>query len=681
MSSNSFVTNDTTTIRVGRDAVEVKRLAPEPVFRPALPRHEATFLRAFSRAEDAGLINEVPPEEMIRALSRAIADDPKTAVARIESGISELTTDIADVSVLRLTFSCLSVLPGDQPRGAATGGRPTQVPDPLEDLDEAADNLGLRVLTFENVKHLQDWCADAIARSLTRAKRRGRPQEIAATGTRRPISVSLVLLKFEDGTPSQWVPLVSDGISRLSVCAAGVLGVVDKAPEVAARKIAETLVAASVLNGESRSNDLVRRMQRNYQKQVERYENHVTEDGPDEVGVQIRQFLTLPADLYLLATESGTAEPHALETAMQGIVSDTHTGVDGWDPEDKSRHTIMRALAKMVEVDAISETFHSLCSGRVPAAVVDEVHEPEEGVRDDRVLLRRAVSILAVLAGQENFELLKKALREFGGHPQLTVNQVVEYIAPLVCEPWGTNKPMTKAWNYGGPVLPGLRYTDLVPVHPVDYLDLVEVAIDDDSTEEEVEAACFELALAGGTALLADGVLTTAVVGGSGGARTKLAFRGPVNAAIDALTETEEGLTLLAIGANEFNPQGRADKSRLPDVDFGKRDRIQRDGQHIPVAVTEVRIAELAAEGDPARATNGDDADEPEDDQKEQSPGDIIRALAESLPDGAHNLLKQIREVRDLSRQSNESTGLSEDDRDTIHDDLSEALKIIGRLS
>lgn len=667
-------------VRVGRDDVEVKRLAPEPVEHAALGRHEALFLRSFTRAEQAGLISSAPPEDMVRAFARSIAEDPKTVVGRLETGITMLSTDIADVSVIRTVFSCFGVLPGDQPRGAATGGRPTQAPDPAEDPEVVEENLGLRALVFEDLDHLRRWCSDAIARSLVRAKKRGRPQEIASTGTRRPISVSMVLLQFEDGTPDQWVPMASDGISRLSVCLAGVLDLVDKDPTVAAKTIVDTLLPSNALTSASRSNDLARRMQRQHHKQVEAYEEHVTDDGPDEEGIRIRQFLTLPADVYLLATDSETGEPHTMESAMQGVVSDTHTGVDGWAPEDQARHTVIRALTKMLENGDVTETFYGLCTGRAnPDVVDDEIHPSEDDVDESKVLLRRAVSIMAVLSSQVMFDILKKGLREFGGHRQLTLNQVVEYIAPLVCEPWGTRKPMTKAWNYGGPVLADLRYTTLVPKHPANYLDLVEVALDEDSSDDEVDAARLELALAGGTALLADGVLTTAVVGGSGGSKTKLDFRGAVNTTIDALTQTDEGLTLLAIAANAFNPAQKAEKSRLPAVDMEREDRVQRDKAKVVVGVTEKQIATLAAEGDPTRATNKDDEDDDSSDE-EQTEEELLQELAAELPEAAQAFLKDVEQVKHLRDQTGATTGLSEEDLDALHDVLMAAIKLIGKL-
>ncbi|QBF47637.1 hypothetical protein [Janibacter limosus] len=667
-------------IRVGREEVAVKRLAPEPATYAPLARHEAQFLRSFDRAEAAGLISNAPPEGMVRAFARSIAEDPKRVVDRLETGITMLSTDIADVSVLRTVFSCFAVLPGDQPRGAASGGRPTQAPDPIEDSDAAEDHLGLRTLVFEDLEHLRRWCADSIGRSLVRAKKRGRPLEIAATGTRRPISVSMVRVQFEDGTPEQWVPMASDGISRLSVCLAGVLDLVDKDTTVAAKSIVETLIPTNVLTASSRSNDLVRRMQRQHHKHVEVYEGRVTEDGPDERAISIRQFLSLPADVYLLATHTESGEPHAMESAMQGVVSDTHTGVDGWAPEDQARHTVVRALTKMLDNGDITDAFHGLCTGRVDPEVVDEqIHPSHDDVDNSKVLLRRAVSIMAVLGSQTTYDVLKRNLREFGGHQRLTLNQVVEYIAPLVCEPWGTDKPMTKAWNYGGPVLPELRSAVLEPTHPADYLDLVELIFDKDADEDEVEAAALELALAGGTALLADGVLTTAVVGGSGGSKSKLDYRGAINTTIGSLTATEEGLTLLAIAANTFKPAQKAEKSRLPALDMAREDRIQRDKAKAVVGVTEKQIATLAAQGDPGRATNKDSENEEPGDGG-QTEEELLLDLASALPDAAQDLLKDVEEVRRLHDRVGATTGLSEEDIDAFHDALMQANKLIGKL-
>lgn len=666
------------TIRVGREDIEVKRLAPEPSKHPQMPRHEATFIRAFERAQSNALLSTVPDVQMIRAFSRATSEAPKAVVGRIESGITTLSTDIADVSVLRTAMSCLSVLPGDQPRGAATGGRATQVPDPVENIEESEAHDGLRVLIFNNPQHVRDWSADAIARSLERAKKRGRQSDIGATGTRRPISVSMVLIEFEDGTASQWVPMASDGISRLSVCAASILGVIDKKPEDAAKVVATALVPDN-LDEASGSHELVRNMAKHHTKWVNEYLDHVTDEGPDEDGVRIRQYLVLPADVYLLAVDSETGDPHEMESAMQGIVSDTHTDVDGWAPEDQARHAVIRALTQMVENDMISEDFYRLCTGRAPATVSDEIFEPEDGVSEDQVLLRRAVTILALLLDGDMYSTFKRALRQFGGHGRLDLAKTVNYMAPLVCEPWGTAKPITRAWAYGGPVPPALESMSLIPQHPADYLDLVDIALDEDDPDA-AEAARVELALAGGTALLADGVLSAALVGGAGGSKESIAFRGPVNVAVDALTKTEDGLTILALAANNFSPTVEADKARPPQIDHEKSDKVKRDGTGKPHRVTLRQIADLAVQGDPSRKTDksGDNDPMPKVEEDDEQ---MLRRLAAGLILTVHNLKQDVDQV--VSQQDTAggaSTGLSQDDKNTMLADLTPALTTIAGL-
>lgn len=665
-------------IRVGREDIEVKRLAPEPSKHLQMSRHEATFIKAFERAEAVGHLPAVPDEQMIRAFSRATSEAPKAVVGRIESGITTLSTDIADVSVLRTAMSCLGVLPGDQPRGAATGGRATQVPDPVENIEESEALEGLRVLTFEDPQHLRDWSADAIARSLERAKKRGRQGDIGATGTRRPISVSMVLIEFEDGTASQWVPMASDGISRLSVCAASILSVIDKKAEDAAKVVAAALVPDNLDEG-SGSHDLVRNMAKHHTKWVNEYHDHVTEDGPDENGVRIRQYLVLPADVYLLAVDSETGDPHEMESAMQGIVSDTHTDVDGWAPEDQARHTVIRALTQMVENEQISEDFYRLCTGRAPASVSDDIFEPEQGVSDDKVLLRRAVTIMAILLDRDTYTTFKRALRQFGGHGRLDLAKTVNYVAPLVCEPWGTAKPITKAWGYGGPVPPALESMSLIPQHPANYLDLVDLALDEDDPDA-AEDARVELALAGGTALLADGVLSAALVGGTGGSKEPINFRGPVNAAVDALTRTEDGLTVLALAANNFSPTVEADKARPPQIDHEKADKVKRDGTGKPHRVTLRQIADLAVQGDPSRKTDKGAGNNPKPKIKEDDE-QMLRRLAADLVVTVHNLKQDVDQV--VSQQGiagGVSTGLSPEDKAAMLADLTPALTTIAGL-
>ncbi|MDO9398966.1 MAG: hypothetical protein Q7T71_20665, partial [Herbiconiux sp.] len=336
------------------------------------------------------------------------------SATRIRTGIVTDRTDSADIAVIRTTFSPLTVLPAEQPRGGAAGGRPGQVREPVEGANPDAHRLGLRTLVFDNTSHLRDWCTDALLRSLTRAIARGRPEEIAATGVRRPVAASMTLLQFDDGTASQWVPMLSDGISRLSVCAAGLLGQLgqlDHDPAAAAEVMALRMLPVGGLTATSSAHELARQMRRNHHTVALEYDRHVDEDGVDEQGVTMRQFLTLPADLHLLATDPWTGQPHPMELAMESVVSDFHTGVDGWVPEDNSRHTAKRALKRLVRSGSLDEELFGLCANTVDireAALLQSTGPAPEAVATtpantsadlDRLLLRRAVTIMATLLG------------------------------------------------------------------------------------------------------------------------------------------------------------------------------------------------------------------------------------------------------------------------------------------
>jgi hypothetical protein len=683
------------TVHIGRDEVEVTRLAHAPFMQRAGLDDETRFVSAFRDATSTGTLPAHPPESLSRAFARASIIDPEVATTRIRNGIVTDLTDSADISVLRSAFSPLTVLPGEQPRGGAAGGRPGQVREPGEGSDAHAARLGLRVLAFDDTDHLRDWCADALTRSLTRAHKRGRPEEIAATGVRRPVAAYMALLQFDDGTASQWVPMLSDGISRLAVCAAGLLGLLDQDPTSAAETVARHLLPVHTLTPTSSAHELARRMRRNHQTSLDTYARHLDEDGVDEDGVRMRQFMTLPVDLHLLAVDAVTGEAHPMEPAMESVVSDCHTGVDGWAHEDDSRHCALRAIKRLVRAGLLGQDLFDLCANRAdletstllrqpPSPGLDAPHDHTshdaevDPVDRDKLLLRRAVTVMSTLLGPATYPGLKSALRATSGLPRLTLNQVVDFVAPLVCEPWGTMKPITRAWAYGGPVPTWIRETSLRPVHPADYLALVAIALDPRVSEADTTAARLELALAGGTALLADGVLTTALVGGSGSASTPLPFRGSVSAAVDALTGTEEGLTALAVAANHFRPSRSARSARLPALDLDRPDKVARDGVGVPVRITETILAEYAA-----RAMDSDEPTSmPEAVASTQpTPLQNLQARARHLPADTRALLRDVELTKTLHDETGGPSGLSEHDLDTVHDALSRALKLAGRLT
>jgi hypothetical protein len=674
------------TIRVGKHIVEVARLATTPTLRSPVADDETAYISALRHAASTGQLPGEPPPSFARALARAGTDSPEVATTRIRTAMVTNLTDTADIAVVRTAFSPFTVLPGEQPRGGSAGGRPGQVREPREGFDTQATQLGLRVLAFNDPEHLRAWCADALSRSLTRAIKRGRPGEIAATGVRRPVLAAMTLVQFTDGTASQWIPMISDGISRLAVCGAGLLDRLDDDPVLAAHAIAQVLLPVTGLKSTSPAHELARRMRRNHQTFVAEYRRHLdAEDGPDESGVRMRQFLTLPADLHLLATDPASRNPHPMESAMEVVVSDQHTGVDGWGHEDDSLHTTLRALKRLVNDGHLDHDFFDLYANRTDlrdSGLLEsstDHHERADNldhVDNDRLLLRRAVTLMAALLGQPRYRQLKAALMTVSGRRSLTMHQVIDFVAPLVCEPWGTLKPITRAWAYGGPVPTWIRDTSLKPAHPNDYLTLVEIALSPTAPIPAVTAARLELALAGGTALIADGVLTSALVGGSGSARTPLPFRASVNATVEALTLTEEGLTALAVAANHFHPSRSATTARLPSIDLDQPDRVARDGVGMPIRTTETILANYAAQGHTAT-----DEPDPAEASTEPTPLQNLQARAQHLPSDTRALLRNVELTKALHDETGGPSGLSNHDLDAVHDSLSQALKLAGRLT
>lgn len=161
------------------------------------------------------------------------------------------------------------------------------------------------------------------------------------------------------------------------------------------------------------------------------------------------------------------------------------------------------------------------------------------------------------------------------------------------------------------------------------------------------------------------------MVGGSGGSRFALAFRGSVDAVVAALTRTEEGLTQLALAANAFRPARLARDARLPSVDMTSADRIARDGLGFALPVTQKQIAQLAAAADSEHEDgegdrSGSGSDEP-------TPEGLLQRLAAALPSSSSAVRKQFEDV--LSRQETlrAPTALSSEDRRAILENLQAA--------
>ena len=523
------------TLRIGKEMVKVVSYAPEPSL-VTLARHEASFIKTLTTAMDG----RAPETGLIRTLSRSVADPEKT-LAKIDAPLDWTGTAHGPVISVRTDVLACGVLPGPQPRGR-TGRDHRSTSEPTVEHTEK----GQIRLAFESIDHFVRWLQDSIARTMARAIKRGRHLEIAATGVRRDVACHLAVLSFRDGSADQDVMLVRDGISRWTSAHVLRLGLAATAPAEAAAQIVNDLVPKAKLVTTTDTRALSKQMHVVATKVQQEYDDNITPTGPTERAILLRQASRMPATIHLARRDEGPG----LAAAIDRIVADVHTDVEKWDEEDADYHQVRTVLEAMHDNGTLSDELYDLLN--------DTEGSP----------LRRAVDLAAFAMG-EGFESIKTEMRNQGIFKAVWARRVTELMGPVVTEPWSQIKGVGTVWGYDG-ALPVLGRT-MIPSHPNDYLDLVGPALEGD------EDARDELRIAGSIALISNGIVTTSIIGGPGGAKRD---RMSLNRLFGTLSKTEEGLIQLAIAANTFDPASMVNP--IPAVDMSREDKVQRDGAGAP---------------------------------------------------------------------------------------------------
>lgn len=635
--------------------VDIERLAPEVSDEPSATSAEC--FDAVRQARGEHLEPRPLPKDVARVIALAVTERGPAVIDRLRSGLTITSTQPADVVSMRALSAAPLILPSNQPRGASDGGRRLQADDPVE--IPASETSGFRTLRFRDARYLREWVTDIVQRSLAGAAETDKHRAIIATGVRRPIVTAPTLIEFENRSAAQWVLMAHDGITRLSLCHAALRQVHHRDPVAAAEAIGAWLVPESIAPKASATALLTSR-RRSFGQFVDRYRAGLVDGEPNEDAVWVRQHLHLPIDLHLAASDPQTGALVPLQPAMESIVADAHTGVTPWKKPDFRLHSTQRAVRLLAE------------RGHVTAEDADGLLRPSftgDPARRRRMLVR-GVDIVARFFHEDLYEEFKRALRDCSDARSLTSRQVMGALAPLICQPWGATRPAAEAWSYGGVAIPDLVDGTFRPTHPENYLDLVEAALEDGSDARS------ELVVAGGIALISDGLLSTSLVGGSGGARESLAFRGTIDETLSHLSRTREGLTALALAANHFDPTAHGSAAgRLPQVDLTAPDRMLRDGAGKPVWTTTQIIARQAA------ATRDTDA-KSEDEFSLPDAAAVLNDLVSRLPEIAHSVLVAIETIADLLSDDDApaTSGLAPEDRDVITQDLVESITTLARI-
>lgn len=670
-----------------RDHIDITRLNPAPAV-PDVKRAEQRALTAMARhAALAGF-----PAAAVRALVRSTVAQAELLDRLGSAADLESSTD-GEALLFPAGLNPFAVLTAPQPRSRSKG-RAAGVADP----GVTSTPQGLTVYTYDSPEHLRQQQTDNVRRSLGAGLKRKRHHEIIATGVRRPVLAEVARIEFRDGTPAQWAVFVRDGITRLSVELALLLDLTKKSPLIAAEKIGQAMVPVAELarlRGRPAAGDSTQKVSRTlieagmkaYKEQAKVYAANVDPDeNPTAEGLLIRQAGLLPARVAVRAFTSTGVMAH-VKDAMTSLVADQHTGTESWESEDESLFNVERALDLAVErrVSGLGQDVVDLFVGRVPYTDVDEVFMLSPA--PNRAGVRYMTSLFATLTHPDRYEGVKAALRAKQGQRSVYWKGYIGDVAPLANQHWADVKPMGKIWGYaGGPAPEQLVRRGITLRHPEDYLTLVAAAVAGD-----VDARA-ELCLAGGAALMSDGYITTAIIGGSGGAKSKLVWRGQPDELLRLLSSAEEGLTQLALAANAFDPAVKAVKAWVPLVDLDDPQKTRRDGIGTPLRLTEPDLAAMAAaaeaalkaaaaDGGGAGSASADgDSDDPADD--DITAEERLERLVESVPGAVARVAHLLEEIETVRTEAGmHGPAFSAEDVATLSNELMAAAMTLGRLA
>jgi hypothetical protein len=581
------------------------RLRPRPTTGAVRPRPGQAISKSLDEAT-AG-VTFTAPDNAGRVIART-ADDPQTARSQI-SGAFRVATPEGDLLAAHYEASTPMLLPGPQPRGMSG----TRVSDPVWPAPTIRD--GIPCYRFASLEHYRSTTAGDITRTVRDLRARNRSAEILATGVRQELATHLAYIVFDDGTPDQLVVLIRDGITRWTGCLMIALGIADNdrlTPQQVSEQIVDRLLPLVRLKGTTRTDAFhvaQHAARATWLREFTQDQQAARGDRPASLGqraIHLNQALVAPIRLYLPTEADGQ-----MIGAIDRMVADVHTGQQRWEEEDQSFRRALDILHAMHRQGVLTDDDLSL--------ILD--------VDPDQHPLDRAAHICKVLLHDE-YHAFKAEMRRQGEYGAVHLHHAVDLVATVLSRPWAGYKPMGSAWGYKGVL--DVAFPDSARValrSPDAYLDLVPLALDGDVD------AVRELRLVGAIALVANGRVTTSLLGGSGGAK-KQVRRITFSELFKGLVATEDGLTQLALAADWFHADDDPANDLLPAVDLDAEGSAAVDANnHVRNAakggVQSEQLADLAREGLESLG-QADDADtEPDVDPKLRARHEMELAIDE----------------------------------------------------
>ncbi|MFE3788904.1 hypothetical protein [Streptomyces goshikiensis] len=564
------------------------------------------------------------PEDAWHALARATAT-PETVTLQLRESqgthTSLLLEEHVDGATLRSVHTRVwlsELFPAIQPR---TGQELLAVDDPqVKGMAEEGKPQAILRYRYESLTHLKRHVQQTISTTLYR---NSYAESILARRVTRALIVHPVIYDFDDGTESVCALVARDGITRLA-SAWKVLAGPDSDPESVADLAVDTLLAQYSLSVNEPAKPLTQRMALGRQSRRKLLRDEFTREingvGANEPpplrAIQIAQSHLVPAHITVGAQAHERASLNAedvFDDALRSILASVHVEFKPWDTAAQNVEVAGRALKRVLHggsggrtVEDGMHAVYELGIGLRPASDTPHVYGnpsiPGNG-------LWRAIQLLHTLTRPAVFEELRSRAKEIKGDRRMSDKGYAGLLGPIVDYPWRSSKKSAaqqarNAWSNGGILFKEVLEDGWAPIVTDDFTKLVEPAL------KGSRDARLTLALAGGTALIADKLLTRNVGSSVGRTRTpgKVPFRGDVHKIIEGLAEqgNELGFWTLALAAQRFEDgrlprnSGTRQQLGLPDdqeaeaasayqhlvVDLEAHDRILREGSE-PVMLLE----------------------------------------------------------------------------------------------
>ncbi|KUN36378.1 hypothetical protein AQJ30_22645 [Streptomyces longwoodensis] len=575
------------------------------------------------------------PEDAWHAVARA-AVTPATVALQLreahDANASLLLEEHVDGATLRSVHSRVwlsELFPAIQPR---TGQELLAVDDP-QVLGMAEDDNPQAILRYryESVNHLKRHVRQTITATLYR---NSYEESILSRRVTRALIAHPIIYDFDDGTESVFGLVVRDGITRLA-SAWKVLAGPDSDPEEAANLAVNTLLAQYQISASEPAKPLTQRMalgRQNRRKQLrEEFNKEIANAGegnpPSLRAIQIAQSYQVPSHVTVgVQAHERTALPveDVFDDALRSILASVHVEFKPWDTAAQNVEVAARALKRVLHgstgstVEDGLHAVYELAVGLRRASDTPNVYGNHDIPGNG---LWRAVQLLHTLTRPATFEELRSRAKEIKGDRRMTDKGYAGLLGPIVDHPWRSSKKSAaqqarNAWSNGGVLFKEVLADGWAPMVTNDFTTLIKPAL------EGSREARLTLALAGGTALIADKLLTRNV--GSSVSRTrapgKVPFRADVHKIVEGLARkgNELGLWTLALAAQRFEDgrlprnSGTRQQLGLPNdqalegddeyqhlvVDLNAPDHILRDNGK-PVLLLEW---DVAVASDPERA-------------------------------------------------------------------------------